>query len=540
MYRIINLFILSIFVLLLACQDSLAAWPGSKTQDLVTINGSSYSSDDYMHWWEHWSGKDKKVSHDIQPFIEWKLLVQEALSMELDQSSSLKRKNDVYLKVHRRLDFKNETVDSKIKISEQDRKERFEAEYNPVSFFTFLSFSSEEKVNEVRQSLIEGSLLFKDLINLPESDGGPHQNQQSQFYPLQLKKAPALYEIIGELQVGDWSTVFTAKDLFILARFDKQEAPDPGLYDKKRQTLQNQMVKEQSQRFTSELIDFLWQKYEVQINEDLFAQANGDMEGDILSQPIVTTNKAAIPLSLLVKDIRKENSFRKVEGWEDEKRIRLYRGLLRGMIIEYLITWESTERHYEDTPPFKWTYEHHQEKNLIEELEKLLLQPKVSLPENEINTYYQEHIEDYKDPDLVTLTMLNAEKDLVEKIWQEVSRGSDFLEVANRHEVKLLPLKDSEVGRLSPQVGAVVQKLVIGEVSAPFTVQEDMFVLVKLLGRTDGEYQSLESVKESIVMKLRPRKFQQVRDEYVEMVLANSEIETNHKAWNQLVADQKK
>ena len=540
MYRIINLFILSCFVLLFACEISSAAWPWSRTQDLVTINGSPYSADDYMHWFENWSGKDKNVPHDIQPFIEWKLLVQEALSMELDQSSSLKRKNDVYLKVHRRLDFKNETVDSKIKISEQDRKDQFEAEYNPVSFFTFLSFSTEEKANEIRQSLTEGTLLLEDLVKLPESDGGPHQSQQTEYYPLQFKKAPQLYEIVGELQVGDWSRPFPAQDFFVLARLDKQEAPDPSLYTKKRQSIQNKMVKEQSQRLTSELIDSLWQKYEVQINEDLFSQVSGGMEGEILSQPIVTTNKAGIPLALLVKDIRKENSLRKVEQWEDERRIRLYRGLLRGMIIEYLISWESIERHYEDTPPFKWTYEHHSEKNLIGELERQLLKPRVSLSEDEIITFYEEHLDDYKNPDLVTLTMLVAERDLVEKIRQEVNRGSDFLQVAKRYDVKLLPLKNSEVGKLSPQVGAVVQKLNIGEVSAPFVLEEDKFVLVKLLGRTEGKHQSLESVKESIIMKLRPSKFQQVRDEYVEMVLVNSEIETNQKAWNQLVADQKK
>ena len=66
---------MSFFVVLLPCENSQGAWPWSKDQNLVTINGISYTAEDYMHWWENRSGKGNNVSHDIQAFIERKLLV---------------------------------------------------------------------------------------------------------------------------------------------------------------------------------------------------------------------------------------------------------------------------------------------------------------------------------------------------------------------------------------------------------------------------------------------------------------------------------
>ena len=540
MYRIINLFILSCFVLLLTCEVSLADWPWSKTQDLVSINDSSYTADDYKHWWENRQGKGKNVPHDIQSFIEWKLLVQEALSMELDQKPSLKRKTDVFMKVRRRMQIKYETVDSKINISEQDRRERFEAEFNPISFFTFLYFRSEEKANETLQLLKDGTLSFEDLKDLPESEGGPHQSRQGQYYPKQFNQNAELDKTLGKLQMDDRFTVFPSRDFFVLARFDKQEAPDAGLYKRLRGSINSRLVKEKTIKFSSELIRSLRQKYEVQINEDLLAQASGEMEGEILEQPIATTNKENIPIAPLVKDIRKEHSYRKLETWSAEKRAELYRGLLDGMINEYLITWESIERHYEDKPPLKWTLEYHKEKNLISELENLLFEPKVLLQDDEITKYYQEHIDDYKDPDLFTVAMLDAEKDLVEKIWQEVSRGGNIFEVARRHESILSPKEDIQLGELSPDIAAAVQKLDVDEVSPPIQGTKNRLKLVVLMDRSGGGLQTLESVKKAIIKKLRPKKFQQVKEEYVEKLEALSEIKLNQKIWNKLIADQKK
>jgi foldase protein PrsA len=210
------------------------------------------------------------------------------------------------------------------------------------------------------------------------------------------------------------------------------------------------------------------------------------------------------------------------------------------MIIEYLITWESIERRYEERSPLKWSYEYYQEKNMVRELEKVLLRPRVSVSDDEIKKFYQEHIEDFKHPDLYTVTILKAEKDLIDSIWQEVNRGGDISKLANRNDVKLSSLNNVDVERLPLEVREAVQQLNNNQVSSPLVMEDGEYVMVKLLGRTRNEARPLESVKEEIRKKLSPQKFQQVRDEYVEKVMNLSEIEINRKNWDKLIADLKK
>jgi hypothetical protein len=543
MYRIINILIFLTFALSLTCNNGQAAWPWSKNdQSLVKINGISYSADDYLHWWENWSGKDNDgpKDSDLQQFIERKLLVQEALSMELDQNPSLKRQNEVYLGVQRRLHFKRETVDSKISITEEDRRERFKAEYNPVSYFTFLSFRFEESANNALKLLHENGISFDQLKNMPESEGGPHNSISREYYPRKLIGDSKLNNAIRNLKVGEVSGVIKTGRSFVIALLENQVPPDESYYNRRKSSIHSKIVKEQNAILTSKLIESLWQKYDVQVNEALFSQAGPDKTGDILNQPIATTNKVGIPFKLLVKDIRKEHSYRKVDQWPEESRTELYRGLLNGMIIEYLITWESIERRYEERSPLKWSYEYYQEKNLVRELEKVLLRPRVSVSDDEIKKFYQEHIEDFKHPDLYTVTILKAEKDLIDSIWQEVNRGGDISKLANRNDVKLSSLNNVDVERLPLEVREAVQQLNNNQVSSPLVMEDGEYVMVKLLARTRNEARPLESVKEEIRKKLSPQKFQQVRDEYVEKVMNLSEIEINRKNWDKLIADLKK
>jgi len=459
--------------------------------------------------------------------------------MELDQSPELKRKNEVYKRFRIRMQFKYDEVDSKIRIDEQDLKVRFEEDYNPVYYISFLYFRSADKAEEARQQLNSGAVTFGDLNSRSEEEGGPHQSLQKTYYPYQLAESPNLKNIVESLGVGDVSPVYPMRSLSVLLHLDKKERPAESLYNDTKKDIYARMAKEQSAKLTKELIDSLWKKYQVEVDEELFAKAGPDLKGEILNKPIARTNKADIPFFLLIKDIRNEHSLRKISDWSVEDRTKLYRGLLDGMIIEYLFTWESYDRHDDEKPPLKWAYAHQQEKNLIKELEKKLLKPRATLSDDEIMQYYRAHTDEFTKADTVSVTSLDAEPDLARKIWQEISRGGDFTEVANKYEVKLSAQKDTAVDKLSPKFRSVIVGLGEDEVSKPFEVENGRYALVKLLDRKVGKLMPLESVRDTIIEKLRPEKFQKVRDEYIKKLYKFSDIDVNQAAWDKLVAEQK-
>ena len=100
-------------------------------------------------------------------------------------------------------------------------------------------------------------------------------------------------------------------------------------------------------------------------------------------------------------------------------------------------------------------------------------------------------------------------------------------------------MEDFEERKLSAEIGSVVKNLNDGEVSAPFALG-DKYVLINLLKRSPGKIQPLKEARKKIVKILSPKKLQMIRNNYIERVLALSEIDINHEAWEKLIADYNK
>ncbi len=79
----------------------------------------------------------------------------------------------------------------------------------------------------------------------------------------------------------------------------------------------------------------------------------------------------------------------------------------------------------------------------------------------------------------------------------------------------------------------VVEKLAKGEVSAPFDV-EGHSSMVKLMDRKVASTKPLSEVREEIVELLREEEPARLRKNYVEQLIARSDIEINEKAWKKL------
>jgi hypothetical protein len=192
--------------------------------------------------------------------------------------------------------------------------------------------------------------------------------------------------------------------------------------------------------------------------------------------------------------------FQKKDPW-----IFLKRNVLDRIISQTLTTWESLDRHYEKSPPFKETYEFYCGHRLIKELERRLFSPKTEFSDEEVTEYYNRHPEKFTGLEIVTIVTLEADKKLADKIWAEIKQGENF--------------------------SSVVRKK--GEVSPPFDV-EGHSSMVKLMDRKVSSTKPLSEVREEIVELLREEEPARLRKNYVEQLLVRSDIEINEKAWKKL------
>jgi hypothetical protein len=532
MYRLINTIIICCLFFVIGSQEARAAWPW-QAKGFVELNGIIYAPDDYKHWWANWREPGMDVPENLDKFIEWKLLADEATSMELFNEESYKHKIDVYLKARTRMLLKFDEVDSKITLSDEEIQNRFNRDYSPVMYVTTIYYATADEATKAYESLKNKVITFEELQQKPATEGGPRRTRRNIVIPKQIKTNKD-FTALKNLSAGNFSEPQTSKHYSFILHLDEKKIPSQDDFLKRKKNIKNIISKEKEAKLTVELVNRLWKKYEVQINEDLLEMAKKDLSGEVLKEPLVTTNRENIPMYLLVKDLRKEYEIRKLNRISEKAEQDLKNGLLNGMITEYLISWESADRKYEEKPPFQWSYEFYKENRLIKELERMLIASQVNVSEASITEYYNENLNNYMTIGLVSYSLVKDEKDVVEKVWREVDLGQDFSIAAKKFKAEVVPVRDVPLNNISSQLlREILENLNTGGISDPFEL-DGKFAVVKVVERQEPEPIPLKELRGKIITKLKNEEFKRLRSEYLAKLLAQSDISINHTAWKKL------
>ena len=151
MYRLTFIIICSLFLNVYSVAVTEGVWPGFGSGKLATINGVSYTEDDFRHWWEVHRNSEAQVPTDLEEFINWKLMVQEAVTMELDSDPALEQRLETYYNARTRMLLKYDAVDSKMEISDADVRKRYQDEYTPIYHLDLLYFDGIKAKTEAKK-----------------------------------------------------------------------------------------------------------------------------------------------------------------------------------------------------------------------------------------------------------------------------------------------------------------------------------------------------------------------------------------------------
>jgi hypothetical protein len=177
MYRLIQIFLVCALIIICNAQDANSAWPWQSSKILLEINGVTYTPEDFRHWWTNWREPGMAIPESPDKFIEWKLLVGEAASMDLYNEDSFKHKLNVYLKARTRMILKYDEVDSKITVTDEEIERRYRKDYSPHSYVTTIYYSSGEEAAEAYEQLRTKTLSFEELLQKPAAEGGPKRKE---------------------------------------------------------------------------------------------------------------------------------------------------------------------------------------------------------------------------------------------------------------------------------------------------------------------------------------------------------------------------
>ncbi len=144
-------------LILLACLAIRPVAPASawlfNDNNLVSIDGVNYTTDDFKHWWKYWNDNGSPLPATVDPYIDFLLLTREASRMALDDTPEFKRQTRIFLQSRALMMLKNDAVNSQIKVTEDEIKARYDEQFQPLWLVQRLEFKDEDKAMAAWQEL---------------------------------------------------------------------------------------------------------------------------------------------------------------------------------------------------------------------------------------------------------------------------------------------------------------------------------------------------------------------------------------------------
>ena len=535
MYRVIRVVLILCFFTLQGGEvvELQAAGP------LVVINAQDYSRADFDHWWKEWQEPEMSFPERPDGFIDFHLLAQQAREMEYFTQAGYLRKLNVFLKVRAMAFLKNEEVDSRINITDKDVLRYFRQYYSPVWSMQILTYDDEAKAREAWERLKPfdgqpaGRLVFGDLGGVTPADNGPSAYEEPKADPSSVDRSvfKDWLQVIRELPVNSITDPIPLDDgkRFAIIRMKEISEPGEDAVKSKATSIFRKLRKGLESSLTGELVKKLKKKYKVRVDEELLAEITLDVDyqNDFLEKVVISMEGLDVKVKDVIYNVKKDMRYRQGVELSDIKKF-----MVNSIISQTVITKEALDRHYEDDPPFKWTYEFYQQNRLRIALESDI-RSKIEISDQEIETYYKKEKTKFGRAEMATLDMIVADKELIEKMWSGILLGSRFAEQAKKYSKETVRQADVAVKDLSPQVRKAIERHEDGEISAPFEFN-DQTALVKLWVRTPGSSPPLDKVRAKIVDELKALKFKGVKEDYLKELRRRSTIKVAEKTWKKL------
>lgn len=528
MSKLVGILLCTCFILGATSPNNAHAWFW-QNEPLVTINDETFTEQDYRNWWQHWQEPELDVPASLDSFIDWQIMAQEGLKMQLDREPSYTRKIDTFLKVRALMIFKNDAVDSKVEISHDDLWSLYTQDYCPRLNIAVFFFKTEKATTAKADLLRQKKITLAELRTLPAKEGGPLFSETKWLRRPQINE-DWLTAIEGQ-EVGYITPARSMGDYFIFLQLIDQKGPEEEDFSSLKTSIERKVRKQKSTALTIQLLEDLKKKYQVVIDEDFLASIDETpLDTQMADKPVITTNHENISGGALQTMISKERKFRKQYDFSNEDIVTLKKRVVENMLAQTLISWEAIARHYENQPPFKNTYDFYRKHRLTKEIEKRFIVPEAVLAEDEAQLFYEKNQNLYTYPEMVSFILVEGEEELIKRIHQDIVLGANFTEVIAKHFPSGLPVKQSTIGQLEPELKTAILTLNRGEVSTPF-VMNNSGNLVKLVQHKSAIPIPFKKVQAEIKQKLAKEKYISSKQKFLAILKEKSTIKINNKKW---------
>ncbi len=522
-----------LLMILISTTNSALAWNlWGNSEPLLTINGQDYQCQEYLDWWHEWRDNDQPPTSP-DDYINWLLLADEAAQMQLQDQPSYQKKISTFLKVRSMMLLKKEEVDDKIVTPDDETLHKFYLEkFAPRWQLRTVTFRTRENLDKfIAASKTSPDKTTEELIS------------SLNFVPNDYLLSSAVWDrpnhlpekitkILNESSEQRFSEPYPWRKTWQVIEILATEPASDDDFKQLRTSLQQQSLKQQRNDLTEKFIAQLKKKYPVEIDKELLEAIHYDGVAKDLEDQIVLK---FLSYQMTAKELHSAAK-RQYDTLAPQQKMKvpftqMRQQVLDAIVSQNLVDAEALERHYEQRPPLKSTFEFYQKHRLIKELERQIIQPEMKkITPEAIRQAYEKHKVELSGAPLVEIIRgQTTDPDLADRLYARMREGEEFSAIMavlgnSNPKPEKLPIQ-----HLIEPLQELLQTLRPGQVG--MVEDNGTYIFVRLVKPPKQEIVAFDKVKQSLEDELKRGAFLQKKQDIIQQLRQRSTIEINQKQW---------
>ena len=528
-------FYLSMLLLLtlLCTAPTASAWNlWGNSEPLLTVNEQTYQCQDYLDWWREWREDDQPPTSP-DDYVNWLLLAGEAAQMQLQDQPSYQRKIATFLKVRSMMLFKKEEIDDKVITPDEKTLYNFYLEsFTPHWQLRTVTFRTSEELDRFMAAYAASpdSSTEEILVSLSLTNDDYLLSSAVWDRPYHLPEK--ITTLLRAADTRRFSEPYPWRETWQVIEVLAAEPAADDDFTQLRPSLEQLHLKRQRTNLTAKLIEQLRKKYPIEIDQELLESIQYDGVPEEQAQQIVLKF-----LSFQVTAAELQNAAKQqYDSLAPQQKMKVpfsttRQQVLEAIISQNLVDTEALERHYEQRPPLKSTFDFYRNHRLIRELERQIIQPEVqNVTAEAIREAYEKHKLQLSGPPLVEIIRgQTTDPDLAARLHAKLREGEDFSAImavlGNRNsKPEKLPLQ-----HLIDPVQDVLKTLRPGQTA--MVEDGENYIFIRLIKAPKQEIVAFDKVKQSLEDELKRGAFLQKKQDVIQQLRKRSTIEINQQQW---------
>jgi hypothetical protein len=395
-------------------------------EDLMAMLASSHKGRVEGH-----GGKGKMdFSESLRKLINLKLLIQEARNTGIDELFEVKSDLET---------FKNTTLiqllmgdlTKEVVVDDKEVDPLYKEMVREWKIKSVL-FHEEETAKKAVEALKKGD-SFDEIVSKALKDGTARGSEEGQYLRTSVLAPEVIAEVL-KMKVGSVSPLLTVGSgktaRFTLVRLEDVRYPENT---SAREEARQLLLSQKRDRIIKKHQDALYKKY-VKLDEKLLQAINYDSPKPGMAK-LVEDNRVLAKIAgekpVTVKELSviiRDKFFHGVEKAMQEKRVnKLKKSALDSIIGKRVFRKEALLRGLDKTPQYQRQVKEREDSVLFGMFVQKVVARNVKLGDEDIKTYYNDHLADYEYPSMVRLNGLAFDKlPDAESALEKLKKGADY------------------------------------------------------------------------------------------------------------------